>query len=307
MEVSFNAFHLVSVCPEIPLVEYLNYLWKSASEKEKGNQILYVTQENGFYLGVLLTIQDRDRFFTLKRQLGKIIVTEEQLEKGSQIADFNFFIIDSRSGIGIYQYYRKSYSLNKFLYRLSVYYNSYFKIKKRGALNAAQSEGKNKEQIKRIANNYIGWLKTSIVERKGKLEERIALLKDIYSVNYSYEEFTYDPDSEKNPLLPVARNINYEVALKPNVAFSDKFDAVKGFINKFKLSRASVKGRTQDGEDVVYKMFKDYDKFDSYDYDDLFTSMTIDSEHIHYSLVNNDIITSLISCFHKNKIHFGLL
>ena len=54
-------------------------------------------------------------------------------------------------------------------------------------------------------------------------------------------------------------------------------------------------------------MFKDYDKFDSYDYDDLFTSMTIDSEHIHDSLVNNDIITSLISCFHKNKIHFGLL
>lgn len=307
MEVSFNAFHLVSMCPEIPLVDYLDYLCGTISGKENKNQILYIIKKQDFYIGVFLSIQNRNKFFTLTRENGKIVVTEEQLKKGTQITDFNFFIIDAKSGIGIYQYYRKSFSLSKFLHRLSIYYNKYFRIRKQAVIAIAKKGGANEKLIEDIKSGYTGYLKFSIIERKGKLEERIASLKDITHVGYTFEAFSYDGQSDKAPLLPIAKNISHEVTLIPDIPFSEKLKHVARFIRENVFLRAIVKGKGQDNQDVTYKMLNDYDKFDSYDYDDLFTSMTIDSNNINYSLNENNIIIHLLSCFNKNRIHFGLL
>ena len=96
-------------------------------------------------------------------------------------------------------------------------------------------------------------------------------------------------------------------AMIPDIPFPEKLKHVVKFIRENVFLRATVKGKSQDNQDVTYKMLNDYDKFDSYDYDDLFTSMTIDSNDINHSLNENNIIIHLLSCFNKNRIHFGLL
>lgn len=135
MLVKIHGFEWHSKAPGIDVAAFLEYLKSvSGSRTKDGKHIFAMTEKDGYYVGILLSIKDNKRYCQMK----DFKVTASELEEGRSFVDLNFFLIHPTTGKGVYQSYFHSTSLNYFCVICQYFYREFKKSlgnTKRGALD----------------------------------------------------------------------------------------------------------------------------------------------------------------------------
>lgn len=77
------------------------------------NRILRLEPVGDYWLGVVLTIRNQKSFFELKRSTNGIRISRASVGEDG-LLEFNFFVVNPESGLGIYQHYYHSMGLTAF-------------------------------------------------------------------------------------------------------------------------------------------------------------------------------------------------
>jgi hypothetical protein len=153
---------------------------------------LDLTNNPEYILGLFVTIKDLKRFCEYWEANGQFELNTRELEDGSKMAEFNFFVMNRRTHKGVYQFYYSSCSLQRFL----GYLKSVFLALKKRHIEEIQSGSFDKATIlKKMAALTNTDLKAELLVRPETFDE---LLKEFdYIKDMKINMTTYIPDSSK--------------------------------------------------------------------------------------------------------------
>lgn len=301
MQIYFQAFAWTSKCTELPISAFIQMLTSDAKPIKIKNRNLYIHKKNGIINGLLITIKDMKKFCKIIRQGGNIKLTAHTLANNENVADFNFFTFDENMGRGLYQYYHHSCALTAFNTIAKMKYRDYLADKKKIELENNQDRAKDKKYLAKMEERFTGYLQTTIIERKGNFIERVKKMKDISNIEFEFDSLEY----EQNEFSPIATHIKkskHSLTLSQSTSKLDKVAATARLFLDNTMRKARVVGLDEEGNDVAYKLMNDFDRFASFEYDDLVPSLSLDSNDVEASVDENEIIKRLHATYSKSAL-----
>lgn len=109
---------------------------------DMGSRKIFFIDNNGYYAGLILTIKNMKKFVTLIDKKAEITLDIHELNSNEKIADFNFFIINPQTGLGMYQHYHNSCSLATFNSISRKFYNEIVSEKINETIKKLTASGK---------------------------------------------------------------------------------------------------------------------------------------------------------------------
>ena len=296
MKIVFQAFHWDCQCPAFSLVSFLHELNQMNGTKIKQRILYFIKEDDDLWVGLVLTIKDMRKFVTLVESREELKLDVHELSEGEKIADFNFFVIRPESGFGLYQHYHHSCSLNLFNYLVKKRYNGM-----RIAIHSAEKQrlenaNAKKSTIKKELKKYTGKFTPTIVERKGSFVDRVKELQDTNSAELEFRQINFS----NNPLQPIQahlKTVKYKMSFSSTTSTLDKVRSLSSIIQSNDFKKATVEGIDENGNDVVYRLFNDFDRFQEYDYEDMVPSLNLDPDGLTDSILQNTIVSELKSVF----------
>lgn len=262
------------------LEEFLSYL-KSESGKEyaEDNHVIAVTRKDEFWAGVLLTIKDMKAYCQLRRSGRGLQVSVQNLEAGTNIVDVNFFIIDSNSGRGLYQYYHHSAAMGLFANFCKHRYGSF-----------------------RSLNGRKGTLKHVMLIKPESLQDYVKELDRIKS--FEFEAITYTPNEQLFRTVSdlADRVVHRAVFVKPNMG-RRAVTAVVNLLQQDVVAKAKIKGVSSDGTEVFYKLLDDPAVFQEYDYDAFIRTVNIDTSDLEETIKKSPNVSELIRLAKQSDVY----
>lgn len=295
MKIVFQAFHWDCQCQALDLPHFLAEMNKM-NGREYRRRILYFIQDNDYWVGLVLTVKDMRKFVTLVESKQELKLDVHELDENEKIADFNFFVVHTESGFGLYQHYHQSCSLNVFNYLAKHFYNEMRTAMFTAVKEKLETKGKKKRAIDKELKAYRGKFSPTIVERKGSFIERVKKLNDASAAELEFTQL----DFSNNPLQAIQsylKTMKYKMSFSKTTSGLDKIKSLASILSNGNIKKATVEGIDEHGNDVVYRLFNDFDRFQEYDYEDMVPSLNLDQTKVSQSILNNDIIVELKSVF----------
>jgi hypothetical protein len=222
--------------------------------------------------GVLLRTKDSRTFTTLANSAGALTVAAEELDAGTSVVDFNHFILNEETGMGIYQHYYQAVTLPRFLALLGKCFHDYENLTTNKNINKSQSDAFAAEQ-------YM---------TQQALTKLLGTMQKIAKVEYKLVSQATDSrfGIPSNKLKYVKNTVAYDLK---TTALADIVSKIKNQLNtnSSDYEQVWVSGSGADGEDVVYKMAHDFGCFKKDDYDSVARSLVLDLKNVSASLKGN--------------------
>lgn len=302
MQVRFLGFRFTTDAPTLTLQTFANYVQSNHGvgfESGAHKRLLFInsTFDKNYYVGLFVTVKDQKTFCELVSKGGKLVVKVNELDKQSDLMDFNFFVINKNNGLCLYQYYHQSCSLSSFGFynskRFTEHRNTEIdgQLAEIGKLNLTPA----KERI--IRGKFKGQLKWEILVRKEKLKTLIEELDQVNSFEYSFLTLTTE-EPEFKPISNFLRKKSTKIAFTKGSPVEKLAEFVSNFLSSRNIETGKVTGVDTDGITRVLRVTDNPDNFGDYGYDDIaprINSMDIDK------FENSWIIKELLSKCTENK------
>ncbi|KAB7619471.1 hypothetical protein [Alkalilimnicola sp. S0819] len=270
MLVRFLGFH-VETPASLPLSELMESLAKEAKSYngvDEPGRFLFVDADTdpNYYLGLIVTVKNQRTFCELRDSGKGFKVIVNKLDKNSNIMEFNFFVLNKRSHVGLYQHYHQSCSLGQGMRLLK---KSFYQLKgdKRQALREKlKSEGKTEDDAQELSfKKYKGYFKWEILVMKDNLEKVLAELKRI---KFLEVELAYlEPEvSEFGQLSEFVRKQRRKLSFIDSPV-SALASAIVNSLSDADVEGGRVAGIDDEGLDRVIKIQNNPDNFGEMDYD----------------------------------------
>lgn len=130
-------------------------------------------------------------------------------------------------------------------------------------------------------------LNTTIIIRKDSFKDKIAKMQSVKNAVIEFSEIHCT--GVFTPLQANLKNIQYTLRFKKDSIITP----IVSFFEKHVLKNAKVEGIDEDGHEVIYRIFNDYDIYGTYDYDDIVSYLEIDLKNYKRSITDNEIIKRL--------------
>ncbi|MHC1744852.1 MAG: hypothetical protein AB9873_17740 [Syntrophobacteraceae bacterium] len=246
----------------------------------------------GYWVGLFLTIKDIKAFCQIKKEGDVFTITPNMLEEGTRVADFNFFLLHPTTGRGLYQHYHQSPAPNTFCAFAKKRYDELKDQKIDTEILNAEGRGISDKDERNIRKTYKGSLKFSTLLKQDSFEKSVQALKEV--TFFELELATYG--TKEKDFLPISP---YATRMKHKVFFDRKSNTamVKERILEtlsMGLRSGKVKGVDPEGNQAVYKLLNDYAAFANYDYNDLITTIHINSSDLVSSVRSSKLISELV-------------
>lgn len=232
------------------------------------NRLLVVDKDSNekYYLGVVVTIKDQRRFCELSKEQGKIKIKVVNLEDHQSIMEFNFFVINKTSGLGLYQHYHQSCSIGQFAHLVSKRYRDI--ADGLAEEEIAQNEKIDEKKIAAIRKKYSGRLDWSVLVRKEALENLLLELSLIKSFEFDFMHLE-SKEPEYQPLSGKVRKERRKLSFVRNTFSHFVAHKISVLANKLKISSGRVIGEDEDGISRAIKIMDNPDNYGEYPYDDV--------------------------------------
>ncbi len=304
MEIKVGGFE-IQLGSGISFDDFLEFVDENSGVEIK-NKLIAVHDDGDYMSGMYMHIRSMKTYLKRKKEEGGFIVKPETIGEDESFVVINFFIINKDNGRGLYQYHFGSSTINQFCEFLSSLYGRLKsdKIAVEVSMLPLDAKGKAKEKlVKQINKKYAGKLKYNIIERRESFVQRVGNLKQIKSLTFDYMHIDPSVDPFK-PLSTLAKRISHHVTF--NAPQDNKWTAIKGAVSgaigAVQTDNVKVKGIDPHGNEVVYKMFHDYDVFERFDYEDLAKSIVVDFNDIGKSVKNSRIVEMLYQVKSKPEV-----
>lgn len=273
MLVRFLGFS-VEAPKSITLDEVMTTLAKQATNyqsfDETGRFLFVDTQSDSeYYLGLIVTVKSQRTFCELREAGGSFKVQVNRLDRNSNIMEFNFFIINKKSGVGLYQHYHQSCSIGQGMNLIKKRFNDLKTQKCDAKRDELIANGKSADKAEKEAKKqFKGYFKWQILVRKDKLASVLNELERIKAleVDLSYLE----PDSKEfGQLSGFVRKQRRKFSFGKKISPSSLIGPIVSAVNKSKTDSGRVFGVDEDGLDRIIKIQNNPDNFGEYDYDEV--------------------------------------
>lgn len=286
MKVSFIGFSF-EVNPLINMMDFLSFLSDNSGKKHKLNfhdrQLFFDNTSNDEYLlGLLITIKDQKTFCELSGDGDSLKIIVNDVAKDKSIMDFNFFVLNKKSGIGMYQYYHQSCSFNQFGYIASRFYKELRQSKMQSEIDTLKRQKLPKideeKNIKTLKKKYNFSMKFQIILRTEKLEDILNEFEKIKSFEFDYAE-----------IIPQERGYTQLKGFvkKERIKLNFIDASVKGLSSAIvssladsKLSNGRISVEDNNDNERSIDILNNPDKFGEYEYEDVtqkLNSITLDN------------------------------
>jgi hypothetical protein len=245
-----------------------------------------------FAVGLFLTIRDHKRFLQLQNDRGTLTVKVSELDDQTSPFDFNFFIIHTATGSGLYSSYYSSCSLPMFH---SFLRDQYLRTLKELEDGTAISE---KERVRQSKKRN---LQLQIFHRRDSFEDAVRQLAEVKL--FEYDILT--PASMATELQPISSKLKLErrqVRFEAGLTGDSFLSHIKSLIpaNPLNSQRFRVVGEDTSGDRVPIDLVAPPDHFSEDEFDDL-----ADSEEWNLAdIVNSPYIQKLLQIFNHRKSFF---
>ncbi|PSU36562.1 hypothetical protein [Photobacterium phosphoreum] len=281
MDARFLGFSIDFKSEKLTLDSMMNMLssqlaHQAQHEQETGNsRVLYFNKDHhsDFYIGMVVTIRNQKKFCRgVKVESGDFTFDVLNLSRADKILEFNYFIINKESGLGLYQHYHHSCAariFGKMLKQLSAQYSKSCgdaAIIAEEAKYPSQELSKHKKSL--IRKPYGCDLNFSILVRKEKLKDILLEFSKIKSFEFEYATLT----PEVKAATPLS---SFVIKKKEVLRFHNPNDvlglaaAISGFASMTSLRSGRIKVENEVGDEFPLHIFNMPDYFAIYDFDEL--------------------------------------
>jgi len=275
MKVRMYGFEIEAESPSISIDELMVYFAHRTGETDQSHPIerrifLDTAIDRDYYLGLVVTVKDQKRFCRLENNEGQIMITVENLTGDDKLMDFNFFVINRKNGLGLYQYYHQSCGLNVF----GSYLTTHYKFLCEKAANADVEKQRNqngdlsKSQENSIRKKHKGRLIFNQLVRKDSLVKILSECKKLKA--FEYEISTLDTDSQAGiPLSRYVKKIRQKLTFSQTWSVTDLAAAIVSAVRDLNPNSGRVYALNEFDEDVSLKIFNVPDNFGEEDFNDV--------------------------------------
>lgn len=285
----------------ITLDDFCGHL-QSLSGQEAEHKLLAMTEKDDYWAGVLISIKDVSAFCQMRRDGGAFTIEAQHLDDNAQIADFNYFIINPTTGRGLYQHYHQSPVSNTFSKFIKRRYLAYRKQRIDEEITAAGGESIKKIDEKKIRSKYYGGFTYKTVLKQKEFIKCVDALKQIKMFSFELETITAE-EKQFTPASEFAKRCSHKFFFQEDKLLSGLKDGIAKTIKDMGIKSASVKGKDEHNEEVVYKLFNDYATFEEFDYDDIIGSVSFNSGNLEQSLNKSKLIEELLSIAARPEVN----
>lgn len=264
--------------------EFLDYLRETSGE-EVENRVIALTPVNAvesLWAGVLLTIKNARRYAQLKRRRIGFEVTTQELAANTNIVEVNFFVINERTGRGLYQHYHHSAALTVFSAVFRRQFMTYKAIK----------------EIER------GRFKLHVLLREASLEDYIRQLASVKSIEF--EAVSYRPDEhEFRALEDIAQRVRHRFVFfkkHQNIREAVKNRLIE-LVRAERFNMARIEGYDENGVEVLYQLANEPDTFAEYEYDDYINAIRLDTNDFDRTILESPCVQELIALYNQEGIN----
>lgn len=274
----------------ITLSDYFSYVESRKGEPVvlfKYGRFMYVADIGDYHAGLLITTKDQRKYIEFKRDAKHAKLEPKDITEGSQLADFNFFLISKKTGRGIYQYYHNSCALNTFGAVCKSHYDS---LKSNLIKKALKSQPDITTKVeKHIRSSFAGTLSWSILVKPENFSQLVKELKSIKSFTVSmttlaYKETIFRPLANKAKRM--TQKFRFPFGTEPNVIIGD----VEKLVGLPELESARIDGMDENGLDQVVKLENTPDSFGVFDYDRIAALMNLSPNDFPTSPFMNELL-----------------
>lgn len=280
------------IVPSFTTLQAFSQHLAEQSGKSFDSRVIAFTRSGDYWAGVVLSDKPGKAFCKKTTEGATFRVTKQDLEDGTNIVDFNFFILHSNTGRGLYQYYHHSLSLNQFHYFFRQRFNVFRDDLLRQQLaNIDPSDAATCQQVK---DRFDGSLRYGTLVKPESLDSLITDMERVKSIDFECATFrAFEEDFR--PAAPVAKRISHHVSFNPDLIDQTK-NVVKDWVSKANfLKKAKVVGVDPSGLEVAYNLVNNPASFSEADYDNWIQTVHIDSSCLVQSVVQSTIIANLLA------------
>ena len=240
-----------------------------APEEDGSRRLLFLNNQHHqkYCAGLVVTVKDHRTYCELVSSGDSMLVKVNELDHGSNLMEFNFFVFNKATGAGLYQHYHQSCSANSFGDLTKKRFIDYRKSLRQSALDAVGANATEADK-KKIESKFGNRLKFSIMVRKEALKALIAEMKRVKAFQYAFATPEVPQDAFA-PLKPFVKMKSERLTFTVKTPTSFVADAIEAFVSGNSLQSGSIEAVDEDGIDRVIKIMNNPDSFGEYDFDDL--------------------------------------
>ncbi|MBU2907871.1 hypothetical protein BCU30_021790 [Vibrio lentus] len=279
------------------------------NESEHRQIFVNTTHDEDYYLGLIVTFKEQRKLPRAEKTLTGLTFKVSSLEDPTQrFMDFNFFIVNKENGLGLYQHYHQSCSLNiaGILLKKSFRELSNSKIEaaidlEKITLRAEQKKLTNRQEVKLRKSMKSSIVFTPLVT-VDELEDVLKSYKKLKSIEFEYSFL----DARNTKGLALSRYVSKR---KEKLTFNSTFSInslardIKAFTERSDVNSGRVIAEDYDGTSVPVKLFNAGSCFKVEDFDDL-------AQKLHGVEVSKfhscDVIASMLSVCKAEKTIFDV-
>lgn len=277
----------------ITLPVFLEHL-KGLPAPPSNNRAVFAEENGDFFSGVVVTIKDMKAFCAWKEMGSGYEISANQLEANTKMADFNFFIIHRETLKGLYQHYHQSFSVNSFCSFSSRQYSSFRKKLIDTEINEAGGEDViSQKKKKEIHQKYKGFLSFSVLLKPEAFDKCIEKMKSVGEFTIEFSSVSAE-EQRCLPLSEMSKRVSHRFVFGEKGNQPGIKDKIRETLKLGEPKKATVQGLGEFGEEVYYKLFKDYATFHELEFNDIIDGVVINSNDLQESIRNSEVIGLLL-------------
>ncbi|MGM0985404.1 MAG: hypothetical protein ACQEXI_00240 [Pseudomonadota bacterium] len=293
MKVRTYGFDVYTENLRVGIPELMQHLQERSGEEDNSKNVerrIYVdcNAYPDFYVGLIVTVKDHKNFCKLEESDEGVTVTVESLTGDDKLMEFNFFVLNKKNGIGLYQHYHQSCAVRVFgAYLVS----RHARLRRRLKAEALDYDALSAAEQRDISREFSPKLEFSQLVTKETLREMLERYKEIRSFEFAY---TYLRPKKKR-----GRPLEKRVAKKREKLYfrnpEHKMDLAKEigeFVKSKKPLSGNVNAVDHSGEAKVLKIFDMPDTFSEEEYDDV--AIKLNNLRLH-DFAGHKVMKELIS------------
>lgn len=276
------------------------------NENEKrGGRLLFVDTDsyNDYYVGLVITAKDAKTYCQLKQDAdGSMKLVVSDLDPDSSLMEFNFFIVKKDNGIGLYQYYHQSCSMNGTMKLLNQRFNIVHRQKVEEAKELyikTENLSKKKATAKANAENHDRF-KWQMLVSEEKLSKILAHMKRIKALELNFSTLGAETDEFRGLKDHVVKNTQ-RFLFSQQSKFRDLVKNVMTCVNNSDADSGRVIAIDINDNEQTFNISENLDIFGVYDFDDI--TKEIDSLNID-DFASSWMIEELINICEERSEYF---
>lgn len=240
-----------------------------APDENSSKRLLFLNDlhHSEYCVGLVVTVKDHRTYCELVNSGESLLVKVNELDHGSNLMEFNFFVFNKKTGAGLYQHYHQSCSVNSFGDLAKKQFIDYKKASHQVAIDAAGPDATEAEKEK-IGVRFGNKLEFSVLVRKEALKILIEEMKRVKAFQYALA-IPEVPQDAFAPLKPFIRMKSERLTFSVKAPINSVAEAIESFVRGYSLHSGCIEAVDEDGVDRVIKIMDNPDSFGEYDFDEL--------------------------------------